>query len=116
MSELQNGYLEIFKSIFPKNYDFKEKKIYFIRAFEATEAFDLNRLESINDFLEEIKQFKYNSQANNILVYLLHNINEKCNEIFLVTDPFDLFEKEQVIEHFLINIDENKLDDFERIY
>lgn len=113
-----NPYFEILRYVLPKSFDFNSYKIYYIKGFEMTnkniELFVLNS--DKEGFVNILKELKYNSQANNVSVYYLE---KKANqgEVILITDPLELYEKEQIIKRYNCFLNEKilSLETVERI-
>ncbi|OAE90432.1 hypothetical protein [Flavobacterium psychrophilum] len=97
----EHPYFEILRYVLPENFEFNNYKIYYIKGFEMTdkniELFVLNS--DKEDFVSILKELKYNSQADNVSVYYLEKELDR-GEIILITDPLELYEKEQIIKRY----------------
>lgn len=106
----ENLFFKVFKQTFPKDVDFTDSKVFHLKSFEYTdsnmELFESN-IES-KDFFKVLEKLEYNSQSNNVEIYYVINPEEK-NVIYMLSDPFELFEKEYVMKEYKIVLDNNIL-------
>ena len=105
-----NPYFEILRCVLPENLDYNRYKIYYIKGFEMTdkniESFILNS--DKEDFVRVLKELKYNSQVNNVSIYYLEKELNR-GEVILITDPLELYEKEQIIKRYNCFFDDKVL-------
>ena len=103
----ENPHLTLFKSVLLRKVDLSMSKVYHIKSFEYTDSnmdlFDKNR--DCKDFYSALDKMKYNSQSNNVGLYYVIN-SEGQNDIYLVSDPLELYEKEYVIKKYNGILDE----------
>lgn len=96
-----NPFFAIFKQALPKGTDLSNSKVYHIKSFEYTdsnmELFNKNR--DTEDLYYVLDKLAYNSQSNNVGIYYVVNLNGQ-NEIYLVSDPLELLEKEYIMEKY----------------
>ena len=106
----ENPFFTIFKQALPKGADFTESKIFHLKSFEYTdsnmELFE-NSIES-TDFYNVLEKLQSNSQSNNVEIYYVINPEDK-NVIYMLSDPFELFEKEYVMKEYKIVLDNSIL-------
>lgn len=97
----ENPFYIIFKQALPKGTDLSNSKVYHIRSFEYTDSNMklFNKSRDTKDFFHVLDKLEYNSQSNNVSVYYVVNPNGQ-NDIYLVSDPLELLEKEYVIEKY----------------
>ena len=103
----ENPFYTIFKQVIPKEIDLGNSRVYHIKSFEFTDSNMKMFYENMdkNDFYNILDKLEYNSQSNNVALYYIVNPNGK-NDIYLVSDPFELYEKEYIINHFNGILDE----------
>ncbi|MBF4494812.1 hypothetical protein IR010_19895 [Flavobacterium sp. MR2016-29] len=103
----ENPHLIIFKSALTKQVDLSRSRVYHIKSFEYTESnmilFNKNRDNS--NFFNILDKMQYNSQSNNVGLYYVVNL-EGQNDIYMISDPLELYEKEYVIEKYCGTLDE----------
>lgn len=96
---ISNPEFKILKDVLPKETDFANSYIYHIKSFELTDSniklFEENK--NKEDFYKILKTLNYNSQKNNVNLYYI--ITNEVHRIYLVSDPLELFEKEQIIHY-----------------
>lgn len=104
----ENPYFKIFKQVFPKDVDFKESKVFYLKSFEYNdsnmELFERN-IES-SDFNIVLEKLQYNSQTNNVEIYYVINPDGK-NVIYMLSDPFEVFEREYLMKEYKVVLNEN---------
>lgn len=102
-----NPHLIILKGALPKNIDLSKARVYHIKSFEYTDSnmalFDKN----IDDenFYKILENLQYNSQANNVSVYYVVK-SDGQSEVYLVSDPLELYEKEYVMKKYQGSLNE----------
>lgn len=111
MNKPENHYLTIIRGVLPKGFDFKNYDIYFIKGFEMTdhniELVEQNVHE--DSFSKVLNELSYNSQGDNVNVYVFLNLFSKKKEVFLISDPLELYEQEKVIRKYNEPVDKKIL-------
>ena len=104
----ENADFIIFKQTFPKGPDFKGSKVYHIKSFQYTdinmELYEKHKYQK--DFHQILERLDYNSQTNNVGLYYVVD-SEGKGMVYLLADPFELFEKEYIMEQYEWTFDEN---------
>lgn len=103
----ENPFFTIFKKTFPKGNDFNGFKVYHIKSFQYTdsnmELFERGKYKE--DFHKILDSLEYNSLTNNVAIYYVVSPEGK-GMVYLLSDPFELLEKEYVMEKYELNLDE----------
>lgn len=107
----ENPFYTIFKQVLPKGIDLTNSKVYHIKSFEYTDSnmdlFNKNKYnKGFNNILDKLE---YNSQSNNVSVYYVINPSGQ-NDIYLISDPLELMEKEYIIEKHNGTFDHNVME------
>jgi len=106
----ENPNFTLFKGVFPKGMNFTDCKIYHIKTFEYTDAnmelYEKSRYEK--DFYKTLEKLEYNPKTNSVgLYYVVDSFG--YGVCYLLADPYELLEKEYIMEKYERPLDENLL-------